>query len=29
MDKRAYRGMVFMNYLQAVKEWGLNKKMFG
>jgi hypothetical protein len=28
IDIRAYRGMVFMNYLQAVKEWGLNKKIF-
>jgi hypothetical protein len=25
-DKKIYRGMVFMNYLQAVKVWGLDKK---
>jgi hypothetical protein len=29
MDKRIYRGMIFMNYLQAVKIWGLGKKIFG
>lgn len=28
-DKGIYRGMLFMNYLQAVKVWGLGKKMFG
>jgi hypothetical protein len=27
-DKKIYRGMVFMNYLQAVKVWGLGKKIF-
>jgi hypothetical protein len=27
-DKQIYRGMVFMNYLQAVKIWGLGKKVF-
>jgi hypothetical protein len=25
-DEKIYRGMVFMNYLQAVKVWGLGKK---
>lgn len=28
MDKRVYRGMVFTNYLQVVKMWGLEKKIF-
>ena len=28
VDKKIYRGMVFMNYLQAVKVWGLGKKIF-
>jgi hypothetical protein len=28
MDKKIYRGMVFMNYLQGVKVWGLGKKVF-
>ena len=27
-DKRIYRGMIFMNYLQAVKVWGLGKRIF-
>lgn len=27
-DKKIYRGMIFMNYLQAVKVWGLGKKIF-
>jgi hypothetical protein len=27
-DKQTYRGMIFMNYLQAVKIWGLGKKLF-
>jgi hypothetical protein len=27
-DKQTYRGMIFMNYLQAVKIWGLGKKIF-
>jgi hypothetical protein len=27
-DKEIYGGMVFMNYLQAVKVWGLSKKIF-
>jgi hypothetical protein len=27
-DKKIYRGMIFMNYLQAVKAWGLGKKIF-
>ena len=27
-DKQAYSGMIFMNYLQAVKIWGLGKKLF-
>ena len=27
-DKKIYRDMVFMNYLQAVKVWGLGKKIF-
>jgi hypothetical protein len=27
-DKQIYRGMIFMNYLQAVKIWGLGKKIF-
>lgn len=29
IDKRAYQELVFMNNLQAVKEWSLNKKIFG
>ncbi len=28
VDKQIYRGMIFMNYLQAVKIWGLGKKIF-
>ena len=28
VDKQVYRGMVFMNYLQVVKMWGLGKKIF-
>jgi hypothetical protein len=28
MDKKIYRGMVFMNYLHCVKVWGLGKKIF-
>ena len=28
VDKQIYRGMIFMNYLQAVKLWGLGKKIF-
>jgi hypothetical protein len=28
MEKKIYRGMVFMNYLQGVKVWGLGKKVF-
>jgi hypothetical protein len=28
VDKQSYRGMIFMNYLQAVKIWGLGKKIF-
>jgi len=27
-EKRIYRGMIFMNYLQAVKVWGLGNKIF-
>jgi hypothetical protein len=27
-DKQTYRGMIFMNYLQAVKVWGPGKKLF-
>jgi hypothetical protein len=27
-DKQTYRGIIFMNYLQAVKKWGLGKKLF-
>jgi hypothetical protein len=27
-SKQTYRGMIFMNYLQAVKIWGLGKKLF-
>ena len=27
-DEKIYRGMVFMNYLQAVKVWALGKKIF-
>jgi hypothetical protein len=27
-DKQIYRGMIFMNYLQAIKIWGLGKKIF-
>jgi hypothetical protein len=29
VDKQIYRSMIFMNYLQAVKIWGLGKKIFG
>jgi hypothetical protein len=28
VDKQIYRSMIFMNYLQAVKIWGLGKKIF-
>jgi len=28
VDKKIYRGMISMNYLQAVKVWGLGKKIF-
>ena len=28
VEKQIYRGMIFMNYLQAVKIWGLSKKIF-
>jgi len=28
MDKKIYRSIVFMNYLQGVKVWGLGKKIF-
>ena len=28
VDKQIYRGMKFMNYLQAIKIWGLGKKIF-
>lgn len=28
MDKQIYRGLVFLNYLQAVKIWGLGEKIF-
>jgi len=28
VDKETYRGMKFMNYLQAVKVWGLGKRIF-
>lgn len=28
VDKKIYRDMIFMNYLQAVKVWGLGKKIF-
>ena len=28
VDKPIYKGMMFMNYLQAVKIWGLEKKIF-
>jgi hypothetical protein len=28
VDKQIYKGMMFMNYLQAVKIWGLGKKIF-
>ena len=28
VDKQIYKGMIFMNYLQAVKIWGLGKKIF-
>ena len=28
VDKQIYRGMIFMNYLQAVKIWELGKKIF-
>ena len=28
VDKQAYRSMIFMNYLQVVKIWGLGKKIF-
>lgn len=28
VDKQIYRNMIFMNYLQAVKIWGLGKKIF-
>jgi hypothetical protein len=27
-DKQIYRGMIFLNYLQAVKIWGVGKKIF-
>jgi hypothetical protein len=27
-DKQTYRGIIFMNYLQAVKKWGIGKKLF-
>ncbi len=27
-DKQIYRGMIFKNYLQAVKKWGLGEKIF-
>ncbi|MGH9974819.1 MAG: hypothetical protein ACRD8Z_03145 [Nitrososphaeraceae archaeon] len=28
VDKQIYTGMIFMNYLQAIKTWGLGKKVF-
>ena len=28
VDKQIYSSMIFMNYLQAVKIWGLGKKIF-